>query len=347
MTADGGTGAEVAASSTAPESIKAVPVRHTGRWISAAILLVLLAMLVNALAFAKVRRGGQLGPRFEWSVVSQYFFSRPILDGLVVTIEITVIAMGIGIALGVVLAVMRLSPNPLVSGASWLYIWFFRGTPVLVQLYFWFNIAYVFPQLSVGVPFGPAFVHINSNTFITAFAAAIIGLGLNEGAYMAEIVRAGILSVDEGQIEAAKSIGMTRLQSMRRIVLPQAMRVIIPPTGNETISMLKTSSLASAISVGELFLAAQNIYARTYQTVPLLLVASLWYLAVTTVLSIGQYYVERYFARGSVRELPPTPLQRLRRRFARRPGQGGVGGQDSGLLPLAGTDPLGDGGHHV
>ena len=153
--------------------------------------------------------------------------------------------MAIGIALGMVLAVMRLSPNPLVSGASWLYIWFFRGTPVLVQLLFWYNIAALYPRISIGVPFGPTFAHLDANTLITPSSPAMLALGLNEGAYMAEIVRAGIISVDEGQTEAAQSLGMTRLQTMRRIVLPQAMRVIIPPTGNETISMLKTTSLAS------------------------------------------------------------------------------------------------------
>jgi polar amino acid transport system permease protein len=336
--------APASAARTVGEPIRAVPVRHPGRWASAVVLLVLIAMLVNALAFAKVERGGVVQPRFEWNVVGQYLFARPVLDGLVVTIELTVIAMAIGIVLGIVLAVMRLSPNPLVSGASWIYTWFFRGTPVLVQLYFWFLIAYAFPHLSIGIPFGPAFVHINSNTFITAFTAAIMGLGLNEGAYMAEIVRAGILSVDEGQIEAAKSIGMSRLMSMRRIVLPQAMRVILPPTGNETISMLKTSSLASAITVTELFLSVQNIYARTYQTVPLLIVASLWYLAMTTVLSIGQYYVERHYARGSVRELPPTPLQRMRRRFGLRQGAGAERARPP--LPLAGAGTI-EQTHHV
>jgi polar amino acid transport system permease protein len=215
--------------------------------------------------------------------------------------------------LGTILAVMRLSPNPLVSAASWVYIWFFRGTPVLVQLLFWFFIAALYPTIALGVPFGPQFVHIDANAAITAFAAAILGLGLNEAAYMAEIVRAGILSVDEGQTQAAQSLGMTRMQTMRRIVLPQAMRVIIPPTGNETISMLKTSSLASVITVAELLFSVQQIYDVNYRTIPLLIVASIWYLIVTTVLSIGQYYIERYYGRGAARALPQTPLQRLRR----------------------------------
>ncbi len=228
--------------------------------------------------------------------------------------------MAVGITLGVVLAIMRLSPNPLVSGASWVYVWLFRGTPVFVQIIFWFNIAALYPRLSLGLPFGgPQFAHANANTLITTFAAAILGLGLNEAAYMSEIVRAGILSVSEGQTEAAYALGMTRLKTMRRIVLPQAMRLIIPPTGNETISMLKTSSLVSEIAFTELLFASQQIYAVNYETIPLLIVASIWYLVVTSVLSVGQYYLERRFRRGSARELPPTPLQRLRRRLAGSP----------------------------
>jgi polar amino acid transport system permease protein len=274
-------------------------------------------MFVHTLAVSRVSRGGIRQSRFQWDIIGKYFLSRPVLDGFVVTIELTVIAMLIGVALGVALAVCRLSPNPLVSGASWLYIWFFRGTPVLVQLLFWYDLSYVYPRLTLGIPFGPAFLHVNSNTAVTAFTAAIIGLGLNEGAYMAEIVRAGIISVEEGQTEAAQSLGMSRLQTMRRIVLPQAMRVVVPPTGNETISMLKTSSLASVITVGELLFKVQTIYARTYQTVPLLMVASIWYLIVTSVLTSGQYYVERHFARGVSRQLPPTPAQRIRARLSR------------------------------
>jgi polar amino acid transport system permease protein len=288
----------------APEQIKAVPVRHPGRWVATAIILVLAVSLVRSAA---------TNPRFGWEVVSRYFFSHEVVHGLIVTLELTVVAMVVGIVLGVVLAVMRLSPNPLVSGGSWIYVWFFRGTPVLVQLLFWNFIAALYPRISLGIPFGPELVHGDANTIVTPFVAAILGLGLNEGAYMAEIVRAGILSVDEGQTDAAKALGMTRLQTMRRIVLPQAMRVIVPPTGNETISMLKTSSLVSVIAYTELLYSVQLIYAVNYRQIPLLIVASIWYLIVTTVLSIGQYYVERYFGRGSVRNLPETPLQRLRR----------------------------------
>jgi polar amino acid transport system permease protein len=201
--------------------------------------------------------------------------------------------------LGIVFAVMRLAPNPLVSGASWLYIWFFRGTPLLVQLLFWGFIAALYPTIDLGVPFGPSFVHANANSLITPFVAALLGFGLNEGAYMAEIVRAGIISVDEGQTEAAQSLGMSRLQIMRLIVLPQAMRVIIPPTGNETISMLKNTSLVIVLgAVFDLLFEAQQIYNANYKTIPLLIVASIWYLALTSVLYVGQYFIERRFGRG-------------------------------------------------
>jgi polar amino acid transport system permease protein len=257
-------------------------------------------------------------PRFEWSIVRRYFTDPAILAGLRITIVLTIIAMIMGIVIGVILAVMRRSPVPIVSGSAWVYIWFFRGTPVLVQLLFWEFIAALYPKISLGIPFiGVVFYHGNANALITPFIAACLGLGLNEGAYMAEIVRAGILSVEEGQTEAAQSLGMSRLKTMRLIVLPQAMKVIIPPTGNETISMLKTSSLASVISVRETLFQAQIIYARTFQTIPLLLVASIWYLIITSILTVGQYYLERYFGKGTSRNLPPTPLQRLKALFTR------------------------------
>ena len=287
-----------------PEEIRAIPVRHPGRWVATAILLFLVVALVNSMA---------QNQRFEWGIVGDWLFSRRILDGAVVTLELTVTSMAIGIALGVLLAVMRLSPNPLLSGASWFYIWIFRGTPVLVQILFWYNIAALYPRFSLGIPLGPSFAHFSATSIITPFVAGMLALGLNEGAYMAEIVRAGIISVPEGQSQAAQSLGMSRLLTMRRIVLPQAMRVIIPPTGNETISMLKTTSLVSVIAVSELTYSAQLIYSVNYRTIQLLIVISIWYLAMTTVLTIGQYYVERHFGRGSTRDLPPTPLQRLRR----------------------------------
>ncbi len=275
-----------------PDDITAVPVRRPGRWVAAAVVLVIVASLIRSMVTAS---------GFQWSVVGEYLFDHRVLDGLVVTIELTVIAMAIGIVLGIVLAVMRLSPNPLLSRTSWLYIFFFRGSPVLVQLLFWYNIAALYPKIALGIPFGPAFVHPDANTLITAFRAAVLGLGLNEGAYMAEIVRAGIISVDEGQTDAAQSLGMTRIQTLRRIVLPQAMRVIIPPTGNETISMLKTTSLASVITVTELLYAAQLIYSVNFKPIPLLIAVSIWYLVCTSVLYVGQHYLERHYARGSSR----------------------------------------------
>ena len=284
-----------------PDEITAVPVRHPGRWIAGAIVVVIAASLV---------RSAVTSSGFQWSVVGEYLFDANVLEGLVLTLELTVIAMLIGVALGVLLAVMRLSPNPLISRASWLYIWFFRGTPVLVQLLFWYNVAALYPKLALGIPFGPALIHPNVNTLVTAFRAGVLALGLNEGAYMAEIVRAGMISVNEGQTDAAQSLGMTRVQTLRRIVLPQAMRVIIPPTGNETISMLKTTSLASVITVSELLRSVENIYSRNFKVIPLLIVASIWYIICTSVLYVGQYYLERYYGRGASRELSPTVLQR-------------------------------------
>jgi polar amino acid transport system permease protein len=297
---------DTAAAPASPEQIKAIPVRHPGRWVAVVLIAFFVVAVVDSMAS---------NSRFGWSVVGHYFTSSRILNGLVVTLELTATSMAIGIVLGVLLAVMRLSPNPLVSGTAWVYIWLFRGTPVLVQILLWYNIAALYPRLSLGIPFGPTFTHVSANSLITPFVAGMLALGLNEGAYMAEIVRAGIISVPEGQTLAAQSLGMTRLQTMRRIVLPQAMRVIVPPTGNETISMLKTTSLVSVIALPhpELLYAAQLIYSVTYQTIQLLIVASIWYLIVTTVLTVGQYYLERHFARGASRALPETPLQRFRR----------------------------------
>jgi polar amino acid transport system permease protein len=242
--------------------------------------------------------------------VGHYLFDSRILHGVVATIYITFLAMLIGIILGVVAAIMRLSPNPIVSGASWLYIWFFRGTPLLVQILFWYNLQALFPTISLGIPFGPAFVHTHANSIITTLVAGLLALGLNEGAYMSEIVRAGIISVDEGQTQAAQSLGMSRLQIMRLIVLPQAMRVIIPPTGNETISMLKNTSLLSVISFGELLFAAQTIYDVNYKIIALLIVASIWYLAMTSVLYVGQYFIERRYGRGFSRAERATMRER-------------------------------------
>ena len=272
-----------------PEEIKAVPVRRPGRWIAAAVVAVIAVSIIHSAA---------TNPRFQWDIVGHYLFDPRILEGVRVTVELTVVAMIIGIAGGIVLAVMRLSPNRLVSGASWIYIWFFRGTPLLVQLVFWNYIGALYPRIDLGIPFGPTFIHASANTLLKPFVVCILGLGLNEAAYMSEIVRAGIISVDEGQTQAAASLGMGRLLTMRRIVLPQSMRVIIPPTGNETISMLKNTSLVSVIAYVDLFYSAQLIYSVNYRTIPLLIVVSIWYLAMTSVLYVGQYFIERHFDRG-------------------------------------------------
>ena len=281
-----------------PEAIKAVPLRHPWRWVTAAVVLLFAGWATYTVATA---------PLLDWDTFWKYLFQALIFDGIRLTLVLTVAAMVIGIVLGIVLAVMRLSPNPVMSTLAWFYIWFFRGTPVLVQIFFWFNLAIILPYLGIG-PFKQS-----TNVLITPVMAAIFGLGFNEAAYMAEIVRAGIISVEHGQTEAAQALGMTRLQVMRRIVLPQAMRVIIPPTGNETISMLKTTSLAFVASVPELFTRVDQIGNFNFRYVELLFVASFWYLLMTSVLTVGQYYLERYFARGAARELPPTPFQRFRR----------------------------------
>jgi len=250
---------------------------------------------------------------FGWGVVADYFFSGEILHGLALTLELTVIAMIVGVALGVLAAVLRLSGNRAVSATAWGYIWFFRGTPVFVQLLFWGYISALYPRISLGLPFGPQLISVSTNTLITPFAAAVLGLGLNEGAYMAEIVRAGILSVDRGQTEAAQALGMSRARILRRIVLPQAMKVIIPPIGNQTISMLKTTSLVSVLAFPELLYAAQLIYSANFKTIPLLLTASIWYLLVTSVLTVGQYYLERRFSRSDRSVRPGRPSSRFRR----------------------------------
>jgi polar amino acid transport system permease protein len=290
------------------DELAVVPVRHPGRWVTAVVVLVLLAMLAHFLVATK---------ELQWGVVRTYLFDSSILTGVRRTLVLTVIAMLIGVALGTVLAVMRLSPNPIVTGAAWAYIWFFRGTPLLVQIVFWFNLPAVLHAISIGIPFGPSWFHTDSKTIITQLGAAILGLGLNEAAYMAEIARAGILSVDDGQTEASQALGMSRILTMRRIVLPQAMRVIVPPTGNETISMLKNTALVSVIGYTELFYTGQIIYGRNFKPIPLLITVSLWYLFITSIMTAGQYYVERYFARGSTRSLPPTPIQRIRSRIGR------------------------------
>jgi polar amino acid transport system permease protein len=292
-----------------------------------AVLALLIAMFVHTL-LSKIPSGARTCHlvsgrylchanykwRFGWNVIFHYFTNGEILRGLVVTLELTALAMIVGIVLGIVVAVMRLSSNRLMSGVAWTYTWAFRGTPVYVQLLLWGFIAFLYPTFAIGIPFTHIYLlHFGANTVFVPFNAAVIALGLNEGAYFSEIVRSGIIAVDEGQTEAAMSLGMSRGQTLRLVVLPQAMRVIIPPTGNEVISMLKTTSLVVVLAVVDLLGAVTNIYTVTYQIMPMLMLASLWYLIVSTVLSIGQFYVERHFARGALRTPPPTPIQRLRR----------------------------------
>jgi polar amino acid transport system permease protein len=290
-----------------PENIRAVPVRHPGRWVAVAVIGVLAAMLIHMLL---------TNPNLEWSVVRKYLFSNIILRGVWMTIKLTVLSMAIGIVLGILAAVMRLSENPIVRGTAWLYVWFFRGTPLLVQIVFWFAISDLFKTLAFGVPFGPHFANHKTVTLISLFLSALLALSLNEGAYMSEIVRAGILAVDEGQTEAAHALGMTKLQTMRRIVLPQAMRVIVPPTGNEINSMLKSTSLVSTIGIFDLLRSAQAIYNANFKIIPLLIVAVIWYIAMTSILQVGQFYLERHYGRGSTRTVALTPAQKARLFFS-------------------------------
>ncbi|NUW35991.1 amino acid ABC transporter permease [Nonomuraea sp. SMC257] len=268
--------------------IQAVPLRHPGRWVGAGVLGFVVIFLLQ---------GWVANPRMQWEVVGEYLFSPAVLSGVGTTLLLTLLAMVVGIAGGVVLAVLRMSPNPLLSSLSGFYIWIFRGVPLLVQLLFWYFLSAVVPTIGLGVPWGPTFVQFDTNMIITQLAAAVLGLGLHEAAYMGEIVRAGIASVDPGQTEAAHALGLTRFQTLRKIVLPQAMRVIIPPTGNQVVSMLKTTSLVFAIAVPELLTSIQGIYSRNFQQVPLLTVACFWYLVATTVMNAGQHYIERRFSR--------------------------------------------------
>jgi polar amino acid transport system permease protein len=291
---DGGGGASgVATTLRAPEQIEAVPLRHYGRWIAAVVLVAIAALFVY---------GAATNDNYYWATYGKYVFDRRIVTGAWVTLQLTFWAMLLGVALGIVLAVMRLTPNSVLRSAAWAYLWVFRGTPVYTQLVFWGLFTSLYPHLRLGVPFGPAFVHLDIQQVNAAFFFAGLGLGLNESAYMAEIVRAGIASVDEGQTEAAVALGMSWTRTMRRVVLPQAMRVIIPPTGNELISMLKTTSLVTAVPLSiDVYSQSKQISGVIFRPVPLLLVAATWYLIITSVLMVGQNYLERYFSKGSSR----------------------------------------------
>ncbi|KAB1502550.1 amino acid ABC transporter permease [Corynebacterium sp. 320] len=281
-----------------PKEIKAVPLRHPGRWIAAAILLVLAALFVISSARNEA---------FHWDTYFQYLFDTRLLVAAWKTILLTIFSMALGLIVGAIVAILRMSPNPVLGGVAWVYLWIFRGTPVYVQLMLWGLVGSIYQVLNVGVTEFDL-QELLSNTFLLA----IIGLGLNEAAYMAEIVRAGIQAVPEGQSEASKALGMTWWQNMRRTVLPQAMRIIIPPTGNEFISLLKTTSLVIAIPyTAEIFGRANDISNSLFQPVPLMLVAATWYLVITSALMVGQFYLERYFARGSSRNLTSRQLAAL------------------------------------
>lgn len=273
-----------------PPPIRAIRRRHPGRAIAGTALLLLLAWLVAAIAGNKA---------FEFSVIPQYLFDPVVLHGVWLTLVLTVVSMSFAVTVGVIAAICRMSENPVLRWTAAAYIWFFRGTPVLVQLVFWFNIGILFPTIGLSIPFTDlTLVSIDSNTVVTPLNAAILGLALNSGAYIAEIVRAGILSVGGGQVEAAYALGLNPRRTMRRVILPQAVPIAIPPLGNEFISMLKYSALASVIAVQELLGSVENIYATNLRTLELLVVASIWYLALTTAFSFGQSALERRLGRG-------------------------------------------------
>ena len=271
-----------------------------GRW---------LAVVAVTLGLAWIAYQLTTNPGFQWNIVGRYMLDRTVLRGVGMTIQLTFLVMAIGVVIGIFVALMRMSRDPLLNFCAHGYVWFFRGTPVLVQLVFWYNLAALFPQLSLGIPFGgPKVLEVSATVAISSFTAALLGLGLNEGAYMAEIIRAGLLSVDAGQTEASKALGHRPWQTFRVIVLPQAMKAIVPPTGNQVIGMLKYTSLASVVALHELMHSVEIIYSRTYETMPLLIVAALWYLIMVSVLSIVQFFIERHYLKGWQAEVH-APLQ--------------------------------------
>ena len=281
-----------------PKENQAIPLRHPWRWVLAAVLLVLLVVFVIDAAGREA---------YHWDTYFQYILDTRIATAALYTLALTILAMLLGVILGAIVAVLRMSPNPVLQGVAWLYLWIFRGTPVYVQLVFWGLLSSIYQVINLG------FAEIDlQQLLMNAFLLAVLGLGLNEAAYMAEIVRAGIQAVPEGQSEASTALGMTWWQNMRRTVLPQAMRIIIPPTGNELISMLKTTSLVIAIPfAGELYGRSTDISNSIFQPVPLLMVAATWYLVITSLLMVAQYYLERYYSRGSSRKLTTRQLAAL------------------------------------
>lgn len=260
-----------------------------GRLAGALVALVFAVWVIYTLIMA---------PNIHWDVIAEFFLAAPVLEGLGVTVALSVISMVAGVVIGLVVAVMQLSPNRVMSSVAGAYSWFFRGTPLLVQLLFWFNLGIIFPRLELGIPFGGPKIFGVEASIITPFVAGLLGLAINEGAYMSQIIRAGILAVDPGQREAAESMGMPRRNIMLRIILPQAMRIILPPTGNQFISMLKTTSLVSIIAGADLLTVIQRIYLGNFEVISMLIVASIWYLLLTTLATIGQYFLEKRYSRG-------------------------------------------------
>jgi polar amino acid transport system permease protein len=271
--------------------IKAVKLRHPWRNVVAVVLILLVALFVIDASQRKA---------YDWSAFGKYIFDERISQAALVTLELTVLSMIGAIVLGLILAIMRLSPNPVLKAVSWTYVWIFRGTPVYVQLVLWGLLATIYQKISFGIPFMHPWASFNTAQTLSPFWLAVLGLALNEASYLSEIMRAGIISVHGGQQEAATALGLSWGQTMRWIVLPQAMRIIIPPTGNEVIGMLKATSLVTAVPFSlDLFARAQAISVETFNPVPLLLVACAWYLAITSVLMVGQYYLEKRFSRGT------------------------------------------------
>ncbi|MCU1425500.1 MAG: Amino acid transporter permease protein [Microbacteriaceae bacterium] len=285
-------------------ALRVVRTKHWVRWTLSAIVIFIVAQLIWTL-FTNTAYG--------WPVVAEYFFSPAVLRGLGMTLLLTVVAGSIGFLVGGALALMRLSKSPLLGSFAWAFIWFFRSVPLLVQILIWFNLGYLYPTIGLGVPFTTDyFVETQTVTLVSGFAAAVLGLSLNQAAYSAEIIRGGILSVDQGQLEAAAALGIPRRRRVTHIILPQAARSIIPNAFNEIIGLLKGTSIISVIALAELFYVAQVIYNRNQQVIPMLIVTVLWYAILTTALSIAQFYIERYYSRGASRVLPRTPIQQAR-----------------------------------
>lgn len=269
--------------------LRIAPVRRPWQWVATAVVVTLLALLLASLA---------VNPNLGWNVVGQYLFSGDVIRGVGWTVLLTALCMVLATVLGVVIAVMRTAGNRVLATAASLYLWFFRGTPLLVQLIFWFNLALVFPLLGPAVFFGEEAGGLDTNSVINWFLAALIGFGLHEAAYMSEVVRGGFLAIDRGQTEAAESLGMTGSQTLRRVLLPQALRVIVPPTMNQFVNLLKATSLVAFISGADLLSSVQHIYSNNFQVVPLLIVASIWYLALVSVATFGQHLLEKRLDQG-------------------------------------------------